>query len=177
MIEQTLVFAETLTCPTFIDTKSCDFSFPLVERKDLFQLKDTSTVRDCYRSRRIKLSQITHVDKAITVFLHNASDLLAGAVRITLWRTYASCPAIGTLAGTVTYDTKTGTTPKEVYYEASCTTRSLVRGTAIGTYLVSGVFDAMTVTVMQPCSGIAVHVIKPVLADGVAVPTIGLKNA
>ena len=178
MIEQTLVFAETLTHPTFTDVKSCDFSFPVVKRSDLFRLLDTSDVRDCYRSRRIKLASITHTNKAITVFLHNASDLLPGAVRITLWQSYTTCPSTGTLAGTVTYDAATGQLPKEVYYEACCNTRSLVRGTATGTFLVSGdTFDSMTVTVMQPCSGITVHITKPVIADGISVPTIGLKNA
>lgn len=177
MIEQTLVFAETLTHPVFTDLKSCDFAFPIVKRTDLFKLPDTSTVRDCYRSRRIKLTSIPYTDKAITVFLHNASDLLSGAVRVTLWQAYDQCPATGTLVGTVTYDV-TGQLPKEVYYEACCNTRSLVRGTATGTFLVSGnSFDSMTVTVMQPCSGITVHVTHPVLAEGSSIPTIGLKNA
>lgn len=178
MIEQTLVFAESLTKPEFTDLKSCDFTFPLVKRSDLFSLPDTSSVRDCYRSRRIKLDNVdSYINKAITVFLHNASDLLYGAVRVTLWQSYALCPSVGDLVGTVVYDSTTGTVPNEVYYEAVCTTRSLLRGTAAGTFLVSGSFDSMTVTVMQPCSGISVHITNPMLTEDSSIPTIGLKHA
>jgi hypothetical protein len=43
--------------------------------------------------------------------------------------------------------------------------------------MVSGSFDSVVVTIMQPCAGFSLHVIEPVLGDGATIPTVGIRNA
>jgi hypothetical protein len=165
-----MVFAESLNRPMQVDVGSCDFNMPLRTRRDFATLRDTSGIRDCYRSRRILLSKIQHTNKAITVFLHGADDLVYGCARVTLFRKRSATPATGDVE-------ITGSAGDDVYVEMSCITRSMVRGAAVGTVVVAGEFDSMSVTVMQPCTGITVHVVDPLLNDKTPIPTVGLSRA
>lgn len=171
MPTDTMVFAESLSRPMQVDVGSCDFSMPLRLRRDFASMLDTSGIRDCYRSRQILLSSVPHLNKAITVFLHGAGDLVYGCARVTLWRKRVGTPLLGDvgITGSVGAD--------DVYTEMSCITRSMLRGVGIGTVTVAGVFDSMTVTVLQPCTGITVHIADPVLSDKSPIPTIGLLRA
>ena len=170
MPTETLFFAESLSRPMLLDSHSCDFRTPLRRRDDLFQLNDTSAVRDCYRSHRVSLDRIKHTNKAITVFLHNADDLAYGAARVTLWRKLSGLSYQGDIGATKIVG-------DEACFELVCMTRSMMQGTACGTVLVSGEFDSMVVTVLQPCTGITVHVTDPAVTDNSPIPTVGINRS
>jgi hypothetical protein len=166
-----VLVSESFAAPRQLDSLSCDFIQPLRLRTDLSRVPDTSAVRNCYRSRRVDVSGIAHTNKAFVVFLHGAeSDLVYGAVRVTLFRKRADCPELGDIG-------VTGSIGDDVYIEAAVVTRSVTQGTGVGTYMVSGSFDSVVVTIMQPCAGFSLHVIEPVLGDGATIPTVGIRNA
>lgn len=170
MPTETLFFAESLTAPMLLDSRSCDFRMPLRRRDDLFTIPDTSAVRDCYRSHRLSLAHIVHVNKAITVFLHNADDLAYGAARITLWRKLAGLSYYGDIGATKQVG-------DEACFELPCMTRSMMQGTACGTAIVSGIFDSLVVTVLQPCTGITIHITDPAVSDDSPIPTVGINRS
>lgn len=166
-----LLGVESFAAPRLLDSSSCDFVTPLRMNADVVKLQDTHAVRRCYRSRRIGLDRINYTNKAFTVFLHGAeADLVYGAVRVTLYRKRTVCPATGTIA-------VTGSVGDDVYTEAFCITRSITQGVAVGTYVVSGDFDSIAVTIMQPCAGFSLYAVEPTTGDAATPPTVGLTSA
>ena len=166
-----LLAVESFEAPRILDSGSCDFRAPLRRRDDLSRLRNTLSVRNCYRSQRIGLGDVTHKNKAITVCLHGAdSDLVYGSVRLTFWRKRSACPLTGIVA-------VTGALGDDVYFEAACITRSLSFGAAAGSVTVAGDFDSVVVTVFQQCRGFSLHVSEPESGDASTIPTVGLTSA
>jgi hypothetical protein len=167
MLYGTLLFQDSMTKPKSLDRKSCDWRYPIQERKEAYGLLDTRAVRACYRSRRISLASlkqqgITSIN--IQVFAHSADNIIPGAVRLYLWRPYVQ----GTnTTGFDLYPTQVG---NEEFIELSCMPRTIVKGIAVGTVLANTMFEECQICILQPCIGVSVYVSPPGITTG---PSIG----
>lgn len=166
MVFGTLFFSDSMSRPSHLDSRSCDWYYPIQSRVSDHRLADTRDVRICYRSKRVDIRGIfdTGVDCInAQVFLHNADDLVPGAVRMYLWRKATNATS---QEYTIT-PLRVGT---EDFLEMPCMTRTITKGIAIGTVLVDSVFTDMQIVVMQPCSGVSVYFSPAGISRG---PTVG----
>lgn len=96
MIFGTLVFSDSLARPSYLDTDSVDYEYPLPSGVPVHAY-DTRSVRKCYRSKQIQLP--IHSTFNGTVFLHNVDALVAGNVRLYLWKKHVSRQLLDTCSG------------------------------------------------------------------------------
>lgn len=157
MLDGTLVFEDSLQRPRHLDVASCDFLYPL--EPSLQSIKQTSTrdVRKCYRSKRVSIGAVLAGldDPAINacVYVHNAEKLVPGSVRLGFWRKIQSQYNANAIVPELVLD--------EEYVEMVVATTTSIKGMAIGTTRLDSVFDSLQVTVMIPCTGVSVYLLKP----------------
>ena len=166
MLYGTLIFSDAMSKPKHLDSESCDWEYPIQARPTNYALQTTRTLRKCYRSKRINIRPVfkdTGIQKINAhVFIHNAENLVQGALRLYFWRP--------TVPDTDTYDITPTSIGAEDFLELVVRTYTITNGIAIGTVVLDTVFDDIQVVVMQPCSGVSVYFSPPGLMIG---PTVG----
>lgn len=167
MLYGTLVFYDAMAKPKNLDSRSCDWTYPIQARSSNYLLSSTREIRHCYRSKRVSIAHMFdsgNIDGInANIFLHNANDLIPGAVRLYLWRPRQTMPD-------VPYDVFPVQIGDEDFLEMVCHTRTITKGMAIGTVAVDSAFTEFQVVVLQPCSGVSVYLSPAGLVRG---PTVG----